>query len=95
VKLWDAVARKEVGAWQAHSNLLSDKRDMTSHSLALSPDGLTLATGGADGQIHLWDLASRQRVHVGSLHGWVNGLAFSRDGRMLAALATTKWAYGV
>ncbi len=85
VKLWDAVSRTEVAGWQAHTNLLRNKRDMTGHSLALSPDGLTLATGGADGQIHLWNLASRQRVaRVGSLHHWVNGLAFSRDGRMLA-----------
>ena len=85
VKLWDVMTGKEAGSWQAHTNLLHHRRDMTGHSLALSPDGLTLATGGADGQIHLWDLASRQRVaQMGSLSGWVNGLAFSRDGRMLA-----------
>ena len=70
-------SRKKLGVWQAHTNLFKDRRDMTGHSLALSPDGLTLATGGADGHIHLSDLASRQRAHVGSLHGLVNGLAFA------------------
>jgi len=74
VKLWDAAARKEVGAWQAHTNLSQHRRETLSHSLALSPDGLTLATGGADCQINL-------KGH----DNWVVFLTFSPDGKTLAS----------
>lgn len=55
-------------------------------TLAFSPDGRVLVTGGNDGTIRLWDVASGQVARTLSLHtGAVLSLAFSPDGRRLAA----------
>jgi WD40 repeat protein/predicted Ser/Thr protein kinase len=58
-------------------------------SLALSPDGRILATGGSvfNNLIRLWDLAAGS-VELRTLRGHtsgVNGLAFSPDGTLLAS----------
>jgi WD40 repeat protein len=53
-------------------------------SVALTPDGQSLATGGKDGWVRLWDLATgRQRFAVRAHGPYVSGLAISDDGRML------------
>ncbi len=55
-------------------------------SLAFSPDGSILASGGYDKAIILWKTATGERL--ATLHGhqnWVTALAFSKDGTLLAS----------
>jgi WD40 repeat protein len=55
--------------------------------LAYAPDGKTLASGGADRSVRLWQAATgRALLAFEDLPGAVHGLAFARDGGSLAAL---------
>jgi hypothetical protein len=57
-----------------------------SASLALAPDGRTLAVGGRDGSVRLRNLSSGRTVRVLSGNGGtISGLAYSPDGRLLAS----------
>lgn len=57
-------------------------------SLAYSPDGRTLASGGADRTVRLWERATWQPTALFKGHRtYVHAVAFSPDGRLLAAAA--------
>ena len=55
-------------------------------ALAIHPDGTSFATAGQDGRVVIWGVADgrqQQSVEVGT--GWVEHIAWSQDGRWLAA----------
>ncbi|MCX4098433.1 WD40 repeat domain-containing protein [Nocardia sp. alder85J] len=76
VQLWDVAGHRPLGDPFASAKQLT---------LAMSPDGRTLATGGP-ATTQIWDTANRRPLGdpVAST-GPVDSLAFSPDGRILAA----------
>jgi serine/threonine protein kinase/WD40 repeat protein len=78
VDVWDAATGKNLGTYHGHSNYVL--------GLGWSPDGKTLASGGADGTVQLWDAATLTRLYTykGSFKQ-VNALAWSPKGKLIAS----------
>lgn len=77
---WDVATRKQV----LHFNASPTGQSM--NACGLSPDGTILATGGYDRTVRLWDASTGKNVRELRGHsGYVESLAFSADGRILAA----------
>jgi WD40 repeat protein/serine/threonine protein kinase len=85
VVMWDWASGKEILTLKGHTGLVG--------SMAFSPDGKRLATGGSGlrrgheprGQVQLWDVASGQKILALKGHtDSVRSVAFSPDGKRLA-----------
>ena len=87
VKLWEvAQALAERDVLKAHSGNVE--------SLAFGPDGLTLFSGGSDGEIGRWDVATGRklgRIGVPGLKKPAQSLAVSLDGLTLADSRVGLW----
>jgi WD40 repeat protein len=78
-RIWDLEKRELLATLKGHEKGV--------RCLAPSPDGSVLATGSWDETIRLWDTSLEKEAIVlnGRRAGPVNSLAFSPDGRLLAA----------
>jgi hypothetical protein len=99
-----AVLEMGAGAWGAapvasRSIPFAEGHDADATALAVSPTGTTVATSGAHHLVDLWDLGTGRLTATldGSAVGqpvWARSVAFSPDGRRLAAVgsgATSVW----
>ena len=78
VRLWDVTAGRAQSVLAGHTGPVN--------SVAFSPDGALIATGGSDLTVRLWDAATGKQVQSITGHtAGVRGVAFSPDGTLLAS----------
>jgi hypothetical protein len=89
LELWDAVTGRLIRSWEGHADeprfpVDSPFKAIGVSSVAFSPDGKRLVSGGADHTLKLWDSATGRLIRTLEGHaGWVDSVAFSPDGTRL------------
>jgi eukaryotic-like serine/threonine-protein kinase len=77
VRVWDTATGKEVLSLPGHASVV---RDVT-----FSPDGMYLGSAGFDKTVRVWDAGSGREVLRFDGNSHFNSVAFSPDGKWLAA----------
>jgi cytochrome c len=75
--LWDLANGAVLARWRAHSAKVA--------ALAVAPDGATVASGGWDHRLVLWDVATGKPRPLDGHEANVNAVVFSPDGSLLAS----------
>src|SRR5262249_35016625 len=85
--LWDLATGKERRLAKDHvAREARSWQDIGTLGVAFAPDGKTLATGGRDGLVKLWDVAADRHLRtLERQYTPVEALAWSRDGRTVAS----------
>jgi WD40 repeat protein len=78
VRLWDVATGRELRQLTGHTEGV--------RSVAISPDGQTLASGSGDKTVRLWDVATGRELRQLTGHtDYVISVAISPDGQTLAS----------
>ncbi len=81
LKLWDTASGRLLRTFSGHT--------LTVTCVAFSPNGRTVVSGGWDKSLKLWDVASGRTLRTmratdSGPDGYIEGVAFSPDGRTIA-----------
>lgn len=83
-KLLARASDLEVAVFDLSAQRLIAKLDVVAGCVAFSPDSKRIATGGFDGGVKVWDLATcAAYCSIRGHSGWVRSIAFSPDGSRL------------
>ena len=77
IRVWNALSWDIASTFDGHVGPV--------YTVAFSPDDTYLASGGADGTVRIWDLATGQAQILAGHTDYVNTVAWSPDGTRLAS----------
>ena len=93
VRLWDLRIRQPLASFETYHAHPEVNVGYRNHAAVFSPDGSTLASGGINKEIILWDVARREKR--ATLRGHTNTigrLVYSPDGKLLASASQDQTA---
>ncbi len=95
---WLAAATSQKRVWIFDTSKKSPEtrfgiNESDPNSLAISPDGKYVVTGGKGRKIEMWAVASGSPIYTADTNGQVNAVAFSPDGKHAAAVADDETVY--
>jgi WD40 repeat protein/tRNA A-37 threonylcarbamoyl transferase component Bud32 len=85
IRIWDVATGDELQVLSGHEG--------EALSVAFSPDGRRIASGSKDDTVRIWDAETGIEVLRLPIHGWVWGVCFSPNGKILATASDTSFGY--